>query len=225
MSNFFRKIPKSLVVLVFVLAVFTGHAFAVEGDISASTSAVDSAPADTSPDTPMDSSSDGSSDGSSDTSSDGSPNTPMDGSSDGSLDTSSDDTLSGDYGGSSNLPSGGYDTFTVSGADVTVNVQRHDTLSVASVSDGILDGLDSLSRSSDDTMTPTLAETIRSLFGTYTPRTQTVTTYYDGQPISTEEQIIPGLAGLDYEWLAGVGMFALVTFCLFRLLGGIMKNG
>lgn len=205
MSNFFRKIPQSLVVLALVLAVFTGHAFAVEGDTSASasdvTTTVDSAPADTSPDTPTD------------------------GSSDGSSDTSSDDILSGDYGGGSNLPSGGYDTFTVSGADVTVNVQRHDTLSVASVSDGILDGLDSLSRSSDDTMTPTLAETIRSLFGAYTPRTQTVTTYYDGQPISTEEQIIPGLAGLDYEWFAGVGMFALVTFCLFRLLGGIMKNG
>ena len=120
---------------------------------------------------------------------------------------------------------GGYDTLTVSGADVTVNVQRHDTLSVTSVSDGILDGLDSFSRSLDDTATLTLAETIRSLFGAYTPRTQTVTTYYDGQPISTEEQIVPGLAGLDYEWLAGVGMFALVTFCLFRLLGGIVKNG
>lgn len=200
MNNFFRKIPKSLVVLVLVLSVFTGHAFAVEGDTSASPPDVDSAPADTSSDSTPDTS------------------TPDD-----TPDSPPDDTPdnSGDYGGGF----GGYDTFTVSGADVTVNVQRHDTLSVASVSAGILDGQDSFSRSPDDTVTPTLAETIRSLFGTYTPRTQTVTTYYDGQPISTEEQIIPGLAGLDYEWLAGVGMFALVTFCLFRLLGGIVKNG
>lgn len=200
MSNFFRKIPKSLVVLVLVLSVFTGHAFAVEGDTSASPPDVDSALADTSSDSAPDTSTP-----------DDTPDSPPDDIPDNS----------GDYGGGF----GGYDTFTVSGADVTVNVQRHDTLSVASVPDGVSDGQDSFSRSLDDAVTPTLAETIRSLFGTYTPRTQTVTTYYDGQPISTEEQIIPGLAGLDYEWLAGVGMFALVTFCLFRLLGGIVKNG
>ena len=204
MSNFFRKISKPLVVLVFVFAVFTGHAFAAEGDTSASTSAVDSTPADTSLDSTQDTT------------------IPDDIS-----DSSPDDTLLDSSGGGSSLPDsfGAYDTFTVSGADVTVNVQRHDTLSVASVADSLLDGLDNLSRSLDDTVTPTLAETIRSLFGVYTPRTQTVTTYYDGQPISTEEQIVPGLAGLDYEWLVGVGMFALVTFCLFRLLGGILKNG
>lgn len=203
MSNFFRKIPKSLVVLVLVLSVFTGHAFAVEGDTSASTFAVDSAPADTSSDSAPDIS------------------TP-----DNTPDSSPEDISSdGPDVGGSNLPSGSYDTFTVSGADVTVNVQRHDTLSVASVTDSLLDGLDNFSRSLDDIEPPTLAETIRSLFGTYTPRTQTVTTYYDGQPISTEEQIVPGLAGLDYEWLAGVGMFALITFCLFRLLGGILRNG
>lgn len=202
MSNFFRKIPKPLVVLVLVLAVFTGHAFAVESDTLASSPAVDSASADIS-----------------------SGSTPDATTPDDTPDGSSDDALSDGYSGGSNLPGGSYDTFTVSGADVTVNVQQHDTLSVASVSDGILDGLDSFSRSLDATATPTLAETIRSLFGTYTPRTQTVTTYYDGQPISTEEQIVPGLAGLDYEWLAGVGMFALITFCLFRLLGGVLKNG
>lgn len=208
MSNFFRKIPKSLVVLVFVLTVFTGHAFAVEGDTSASPPDVGSAPVDTSSDSTQDT-------------------TTPDDTPDDIPDSSPDDTLPDSSGGGSNLPDsfGGYDTFAVSGADVTVNVQRHDTLSVASVADSLLDGLDDLSRSLDDTATPTLAETIRSLFGTYTPRTQTVTTYYDGQPISTEEQIVPGLAGLDYEWIAGVGMFALVTFCLFRLLGGILKNG
>lgn len=205
MGNFFRKISQSLVVLVLVLSVFTGHAFAVEGDTSVTASDVTSvSAADSIPDTPT-------------------PDTPAP---DDTSDSSPDDTsFDGLDGGGSNLPSGSYDTFTVSGADVTVNVQRHDTLSVVSVSDGILDGLDSFSQSLDDTETPTLAETIRSLFGTYTPRTQTVTTFYDGQPISTEEQIVPGLAGLDYEWLAGVGMFALVTFCLFRLLGGILKNG
>ena len=211
MSRFFRKISQSLVVLVFVLAVLPGHAFAVEGDTSAppanvaDTPSVDSTPTDTAPDRPLDTST---------------PDDPLDGFPD-DVEAPSDSYDSG--GGYAS--GGGYDTFTISGADVTVNVQRQDTLSVASVADSLLDGLDHLPRSQDDTVTPTLAETIRSLFGTYTPRTQTVTTYYDGQPISTEEQYVPGLAGLDYEWLAGVGMFALITFCLFRLLGGILKNG
>lgn len=224
MSNFFRKIPQSLVVLVLVLAVFPGHAFAAEGDTSASAPDVADIPAaDPVPDTPV-------VEPAPDTPTEEDTNwadvpavdpTDLDGDDSDSSDSFVDAGGSYDYG----YDYGGYDTFTASGADVTVNVQRHDTLSVASVSDGILDGLDSFSRSLDDTETPTLAETIRSLFGTYTPRTQTVTTYYDGQPISTEEQIVPGLAGLDYEWLAGVGMFALVTFCLFRLLGGNLKNG
>lgn len=208
MSNFFRKIPKSLVVLVLVLAVFTGYASASEGDTPTAPSAdvadtpvVDSTPADTTPDS--------------------SPDTPTP---DDTPDSSPDDAPdgSGDYGGGG---FGGYDALTVSGADVTVNVQRHDTLSVSSVASGVVDGLDSLTRSQGDAVTPTLAETIRSLFGTYTPRTQTVTTYYDGQPISTEEQYVPGLAGLDWEWLSGAALFALITFCLFRLLGGILKNG
>lgn len=197
MTNFFRKIPKSLVVLVLVFAVFTGHAFAVEGDtlaVAPDVTASDST--DDSPDT-----------------------------SDGSLDDF--DSSSGDNdGGYSNLGGyGGYDTFTVSGADVTVNVEKHDTLSVTSVSPDTSEVLNRFVSPQAEPDTPTLAETIRFLFGSYTPRTQMVTTYYDGQSISTDEQIIPGLAGLDYEWLAGVGLFALTTFCLFRLLGGVLKNG
>lgn len=210
MSNFFRKISKPLVVLALVLAVFSGHAFAVEGDTPASAPGVADSPAvDSTPSTP-----------SSDSSSDGF--APAD-----TSDSSPDDLPPDDSGGWSNLPGGfgGYDTFTTSGADVTVNIQRHDTLSVTSVAPDIPEVPSRFVYSQSEPETPTLAETIRSLFGTYTPRTQTVTTYYDGQPISTEEQIVPGLAGLDYEWLTGVGMFALVTFCLFRLLGGILKNG
>lgn len=107
-------------------------------------------------------------------------------------------------------------------SSITVNVEKHDTLSVASVPS---DAPDSSSPAPDNAGPPTLAGTIRSLFGPYTPRTQTITTYYDGQPIATEEQIIPGLAGLDFEWLSGVAIFALVTFCLFRLLGGVLRNG
>lgn len=202
MTNFFRKIPQPLVVLVLVLIVLTGHAFASEGDTSAS-APVDSAPVDWA-DVPAISPEDADS-------------------------YASDDNDNSDWNGDDDYfyfdDYGGYDTFTVSGADVTVNVEKHDTLAVTSMAPDALEVPDGSAYSHAELDTPTLAETIRSLFGSYTPRTQTVTTYYDGQPISTDEQIVPGLAGLDYEWLAGVGLFALITFCLFRLLGGVLKNG
>jgi len=77
----------------------------------------------------------------------------------------------------------------------------------------------------EDGGTSTLSQVIRDLFGTYTPRTQTVTTYYDGQTISVDEQVIPGIAGMDWEWIAGICIFALMLWCLFRLLGGVVRYG
>lgn len=188
MSNFFRKIPKLLVVFVFVSAVLSGHVFAAESDSPAPSA--DVAPA-----------------------SDSAP--------DASLPDDSSDDLGGSYSGGPNILGSGP---TVSGANVTVNLEQHDTLSVASVSPNAPDDSAPSLYSQSASDTPTLADTIRSLFGSYTPRTQTVTTYYDGQPISIEEQVIPGLAGLDYEWIAGVVLFALIVFCLFRLLGGVVRG-
>lgn len=133
----------------------------------------------------------------------------------GTDDTSlADDSYPDDDGSAPVYMGGG--SVTCSGSDVKVEFQKHDTLSVASVSDV---------STHQDTAPDSLSGLIRSLFGSYEPRTQTVTTYYDGKPISSEEQIIPGLGGLDWEWIAGVLLFALVLFCLFRLLGGIMTYG
>lgn len=65
---------------------------------------------------------------------------------------------------------------------------------------------------------------LSSLFGTYTPRTQTVvTTYEDGTTVEAQEPV-PGLAGLDWPWLAGVALFCLVMYCLFRLVGVLLKK-
>lgn len=65
---------------------------------------------------------------------------------------------------------------------------------------------------------------LSSLFGTYTPRTQTVvTTYEDGTTVEAQEPV-PGLAGLDWPWLAGVTLFCLVMYCLFRLVGVLLKK-
>lgn len=36
---------------------------------------------------------------------------------------------------------------------------------------------------------------------------------------------VPGLAGLDWYWLTGVGLFALVLWSFFRFLGVVLKRG
>jgi len=71
----------------------------------------------------------------------------------------------------------------------------------------------------------TMSQAVKALFGTYTPRVQTVATYYNGEQIAVEEQYVPGLAGLDWEWLGGFAVFCLMLYCLFRLLGGSVKYG
>lgn len=67
-----------------------------------------------------------------------------------------------------------------------------------------------------------LAGVVASIFGEYTPRTYTISTYIDGE-IVTGLEIVPGLAGLDWHWLCGVALFAIMLFCFFKLLGGIWK--
>lgn len=54
------------------------------------------------------------------------------------------------------------------------------------------------------------------LFGSYTP-----VVYTDANDID----IIPdGLSGVDFLWLGGFLLFALTLFCVFKLIGGIMKK-
>lgn len=62
-----------------------------------------------------------------------------------------------------------------------------------------------------------------AIFGEYTPLTQTVTTYFaDGTSVQSEE-VVPGLAGLDWAWIAAVVLFCIAIFCIFRMIGGVVK--
>lgn len=65
-----------------------------------------------------------------------------------------------------------------------------------------------------------LAGVVASIFGDYTPRTYTTSTYINGEVV-TGMEVVPGLAGLDWHWIAGVALFAIMLFCFFKLLGGI----
>lgn len=69
-----------------------------------------------------------------------------------------------------------------------------------------------------------LPAVVRSVFGDYHQRTQTVTeTATDGTSVTSTEPV-PGLAGLDWYWLSGVFMFTIVLWSFFRFLGVVFKR-
>lgn len=62
-----------------------------------------------------------------------------------------------------------------------------------------------------------------SIFGEYTPLTQTVTTYFaDGTSVQSVEYV-SGVAGLDWVWISGAVLFCIVVYCIFRMIGGVLK--
>lgn len=69
----------------------------------------------------------------------------------------------------------------------------------------------------------TLPAAIVGLFGEYQPRTQTVTEYFSDGSTVEYTQIVPGLAGLDWTWIASVFIFALALYCVFRAIGGMLR--
>lgn len=70
-----------------------------------------------------------------------------------------------------------------------------------------------------------MADVITAVFGEYHRQTYTVS-HYDssGNVIATSTEFVPGLAGLDYAWIAGVSLFALVLAGLLRLIGGLLRQ-
>ena len=82
-------------------------------------------------------------------------------------------------------------------------------------------------RTLDDAAAPADSETmpglVTALFGSYTPRTQTVTEYLPDGSNVTYTEVVPGLAGLDWPWIASVALFAMSLYCVFRMIGGLFK--
>lgn len=68
-----------------------------------------------------------------------------------------------------------------------------------------------------------LVDAVRDLFGDYTPRTQTITDHLADGSTVTYQEVVPGLAGLDWPWLVSVGLFALFLYGLLRIIGGLIK--
>lgn len=69
----------------------------------------------------------------------------------------------------------------------------------------------------------TMRSALTAIFGEYTPKTQMVSIYHNGELLDTSTEYVPGLAGMDMEWIAGVVVFTVLLYCLMKLLGGVFK--
>ena len=69
-----------------------------------------------------------------------------------------------------------------------------------------------------------LPAVVRSVFGDYHQRTQTVTETAADGTATTSTEPVPGIAGLDWYWLSGVFLFTIVLWSFFRFLGVVFKR-
>lgn len=70
---------------------------------------------------------------------------------------------------------------------------------------------------------PGLAGVVFSIFGDYSPLCYTVDTVIDGVVVDTDIQVVPGLAGLDWEWIGGVILFSVMLYCFMKMIGGLLS--
>lgn len=66
-----------------------------------------------------------------------------------------------------------------------------------------------------------MIEWLRSFFGTYTPPTYTMTEVV-GETVNVTNVIPAGAAGVDWQYIAGVVLFAIVVYCFLKILGGLL---
>lgn len=65
---------------------------------------------------------------------------------------------------------------------------------------------------------------IVQIFGIYQPLT-TDLPVLDGSGTIQVYNVIPsGFAGVDWQWIAGVFLFGIVLYSLFRIIGTILKG-
>lgn len=62
---------------------------------------------------------------------------------------------------------------------------------------------------------------ITEIFGTYQPVTYEV---YNSATDSYDVIVASGSAGVDWTYIGGIFLFGLTLFCVFKIIGGIIKN-
>ena len=66
-----------------------------------------------------------------------------------------------------------------------------------------------------------MRELIEAIFGVYTPVTYDV---LDAEGVVLYTAVADGAAGVDWTYVGGVFLFALVLYSFFRLLGVVFKR-
>ena len=78
---------------------------------------------------------------------------------------------------------------------------------------------------SAETEQQTMKDVVVMVLGDYSPKTQTVTQYLSDGSAETYTEIIPGVAGMDWEWISGAALFSMVLLSFLKLVGVLLKNG
>lgn len=84
--------------------------------------------------------------------------------------------------------------------------------------------LDDVASAPPDGAADTMDQVVVKVLGKYQRRTMTVQEMdTEGNVLATSTQYVPGLAGLDWEWIAGAALFGLMILCVMRTIGGLLK--
>ena len=84
--------------------------------------------------------------------------------------------------------------------------------------------LDDVASAPSDGAADTMDQVVVKVLGEYQRRTMTVQEMdTEGNVLATSTQYVPGLAGLDWEWITGAMLFGLMILCVMRTIGGLLK--
>lgn len=72
--------------------------------------------------------------------------------------------------------------------------------------------------------TSTMKDILVAIFGTYTPVTTEVSVTAADGTVSTVAQVVSGMAGVDWPYVLGVLLFAVILYSFFRLVGTVLKG-
>ena len=67
-------------------------------------------------------------------------------------------------------------------------------------------------------------QAVSAIIGTYNPRTETVTVTAEDGSVHTYQQIVPGLAGMDWPWIFSALLFAVVVYSFLRCVGVLLRG-
>lgn len=67
-----------------------------------------------------------------------------------------------------------------------------------------------------------MKDIIINIFGEYTP---VYTDSYTTDGVFNGTVVASGAAGVDWTYIGGVVLFAISLYCVFRIIGSLIKNG